>query len=447
MEYDVFISHASEDKEKFVHILAQKLQEKQLLIWYDDFELQVGSGLRKSIDYGLSKSRFGIVILSKNFFRKQWPNWELDGLVARQNSSENDLILPIWLDITRDDVLEYSPSLADKVAIAATKNIDIIVEQLLKVIKPQGSTLVIARDILFKHGMTPPLVTDDWWLDVVQYSGDVYMHHEYLSFDMGWLNGSPQEKGIFIAGQAMQMQWQTNADDLYLSQITPPKDILAFIETNPGLKEFCLDQPKRIAFYFPQLTIKGLGGFLEKTFDDVIENSIASNGHECDEAICLRHPTFGNRDAGEVADIYFAGASGGIGPSNRRLEHFEYIIWLLSSASSWLPENIHQALLKGLQEWGVWAWVHHLKRKYEDVPGGFDDTGNSSKLFHAMHDSLDQGKGFKMTKAAIKDIKEQIAFCKWSLNLSDDVDDLYDKFVSSKTIEIYLEKYWKRKQQ
>ena len=95
MQYDVFISHASEDKSHFVRELAIKLEEQQIIVWYDEFSLKPGSSLRRSIDFGLSKSRFGIVVLSNNFFKKEWPNWELDGLVARQNSLENEMIIPI----------------------------------------------------------------------------------------------------------------------------------------------------------------------------------------------------------------------------------------------------------------------------------------------------------------------------------------------------------------
>lgn len=88
MLYDVFISHASEDKDEFVHPLAELLREQHLEVWYDEFSLNVGDSLRRSIDRGLSQSRYGIVVLSPSFFRKQWSQWELDGLVARQNSGD-----------------------------------------------------------------------------------------------------------------------------------------------------------------------------------------------------------------------------------------------------------------------------------------------------------------------------------------------------------------------
>lgn len=118
--YDAFISHASEDKQEFVRPLAERLVELGLKIWYDEFELKVGDSLRGSIDRGLINSRYGIVVLSKNFFSKNWPQYELDGLTAREIDGQK-VILPIWYGISKKDVLKYSLSLADKIAIDSSK--------------------------------------------------------------------------------------------------------------------------------------------------------------------------------------------------------------------------------------------------------------------------------------------------------------------------------------
>lgn len=114
-EYDVFISHASEDKNEVVRPLANALKEKGLNVWYDEFELKIGDSLRRKIDQGLSRSRFGIVVISKAFIKKGWTNYELDGLMTKAVSGQQTL-LPIWHNITKQEVIDYSPSLADKVA-------------------------------------------------------------------------------------------------------------------------------------------------------------------------------------------------------------------------------------------------------------------------------------------------------------------------------------------
>ena len=64
-------------------------------------------------------SKYGIVVLSRDFFRKNWPEYELNGLVAREMNGVK-VILPIWHNVTRDEVLSYSPTLADKVALNTT---------------------------------------------------------------------------------------------------------------------------------------------------------------------------------------------------------------------------------------------------------------------------------------------------------------------------------------
>lgn len=116
--YDVFISHATEDKDQIVRPLAHALAAEGLAVWYDEFELRVGSSLRQSIDRGLAGSRFGVVVLSEAFFRKSWTNYELDGLVTRDMASgEGQIILPIWHRVSKEEVIQYSPSLADKLAL------------------------------------------------------------------------------------------------------------------------------------------------------------------------------------------------------------------------------------------------------------------------------------------------------------------------------------------
>jgi TIR domain len=115
-EWDVFISHATPDKDAVVRPLANALRERGLRVWYDEFELRWGSSLRRSIDEGVAKSRFGVVVLSVAFFKNRpWTAYELDGLVTR-NNFDGQIILPLWHGVTHRDVMKFSPSLADKLA-------------------------------------------------------------------------------------------------------------------------------------------------------------------------------------------------------------------------------------------------------------------------------------------------------------------------------------------
>lgn len=136
--YDFFISHASEDKDSFVRALAEALQAKGARVWYDEFTLKVGDSLREKIDQGLLQSRYGIVIISRSFIVKKWPKRELDGLVSLEVDGQSR-ILPIWHEISKDEVTQYSPTLADKVALnTSILGIEEIVTELAQLIEPNG---------------------------------------------------------------------------------------------------------------------------------------------------------------------------------------------------------------------------------------------------------------------------------------------------------------------
>ncbi len=133
-EYDLFISHASEDKEEFVRPLAETLENMGVKVWYDEFTLKVGDSLRRSIDNGLVKSKYGTVIISSSFCSKNWTQYELDSMVAREMNGHK-MILPIWHKVTKDDVLRFSPSLADKVALnTSISSIEEIANELREVV-------------------------------------------------------------------------------------------------------------------------------------------------------------------------------------------------------------------------------------------------------------------------------------------------------------------------
>lgn len=131
--WDVFVCHASEDKKEFVEPLAQALRQKRLNVWYDEFELTVGDSLRRSIDRGLRDSDYGVVVLSHAFFSKEWPQKELDGLAAKETEGEK-VILPVWHNITKDEVMNYSPMLADRMAASSAEGLESVVRKILKVI-------------------------------------------------------------------------------------------------------------------------------------------------------------------------------------------------------------------------------------------------------------------------------------------------------------------------
>ncbi len=116
-EYDVFISHAWEDKEDFVDDFVKDLNSLGVTTWYDKSQILWGDSMRKKIDEGLKKSRFGIVILSPNYIAegKYWTKAELDGLFQLESINGKKL-LPIWHKLTKKEVMDFSPTIAGKLA-------------------------------------------------------------------------------------------------------------------------------------------------------------------------------------------------------------------------------------------------------------------------------------------------------------------------------------------
>ena len=145
MDWDVFISHAWEDKEDIARPLAEALRRKGLRVWYDEFTLTLGDSLRRSIDRGLGQSRYGVVILSRHFFAKEWPQKELDGLAAREVGS-GKVILPVWHNVIWEDVRRFSPTLADKLAVSTAKGLDAVVEEILQVI-PEAVSRAVTEEV------------------------------------------------------------------------------------------------------------------------------------------------------------------------------------------------------------------------------------------------------------------------------------------------------------
>lgn len=132
-KYDFFISHASEDKD-FVRPLAKAITNKGHNVWYDEVTLSVGDSLRKKIDEGLKYSRYGIIVFSKSFFEKYWTDYELNGFITREMNADGlKVILPIWHKISKDEMMAYSLSLADKLALNTTiYSTDEIAEKLIE---------------------------------------------------------------------------------------------------------------------------------------------------------------------------------------------------------------------------------------------------------------------------------------------------------------------------
>jgi hypothetical protein len=147
--WDVFISHASEDKERVARPLAGLLRAAGLRVWLDENELRLGDSLRRKIDHGLAGSRYGVVVLSPSFFAKEWPQRELDALSALGSGSDK-VILPIWHGVDQKTVARHSPTLADKLAVSTDRGLDQVALAIIGVVS--GSQ----RDVLRNYDKDAP---------------------------------------------------------------------------------------------------------------------------------------------------------------------------------------------------------------------------------------------------------------------------------------------------
>jgi tetratricopeptide (TPR) repeat protein len=126
---DVFVSHASEDKARFVDSLVAALRDRGLQVWYDKEQIRVGDDFRRKMDEGLSKARFGVVVLSPNFF-KYWPEAELSALFNQERVFDETRILPIRLDLDRATLTARSPLLAGRADLGWELGVSVLAERI-----------------------------------------------------------------------------------------------------------------------------------------------------------------------------------------------------------------------------------------------------------------------------------------------------------------------------
>ncbi|MEL6699809.1 MAG: TIR domain-containing protein [Bacteroidota bacterium] len=137
--YDAFISFAEQDKDSFVLPLIEALKLRGKSIWCSAIELHIGDSISEEINRAISLSKFGILILSPNYFKK-WPINELNALFAKYTSGEHNLLLPIWHNLSYENVLSKIPLIADKFAISSAKGIEVVADSIDKTMSRRSST-------------------------------------------------------------------------------------------------------------------------------------------------------------------------------------------------------------------------------------------------------------------------------------------------------------------
>jgi hypothetical protein len=130
--YDLFISHAFEDKNDFTDELALELKKQGVRAWYSGFELTLGTSITSSINQALIESKYGLVIISPMYLKKQWAMKELEAFFASEQDHKR--ILPVLHKITPNELREKLPVFADRYAVASSIGIPNIIGYILEAI-------------------------------------------------------------------------------------------------------------------------------------------------------------------------------------------------------------------------------------------------------------------------------------------------------------------------
>jgi hypothetical protein len=132
-----FISHDSKDKDDLVRELALELDRQLCPVWYDEFSLKVGDSLRESIERGLKESRKCVIIISPSFIANNgWTKKEFNAIFTREVLEKENVILPVWHNVTPEQVYEYSAELLDRVALNSSLGTKELAKRLAKQIQP-----------------------------------------------------------------------------------------------------------------------------------------------------------------------------------------------------------------------------------------------------------------------------------------------------------------------
>ena len=130
-----FICHDTRDKDEVARPLAIELSKMMCPVWFDEFSLKVGDSLRESIEKGIRECRKCIMVLSPHFFSNGgWTKAEFDSIYIREVIEKQNVMLPVWYDVTLAEVYDYSPRLADRVGVPFTLGVAQVAKKIYKAI-------------------------------------------------------------------------------------------------------------------------------------------------------------------------------------------------------------------------------------------------------------------------------------------------------------------------
>lgn len=360
MNKRLFISHASEDKQPFVRNLAEALKSEDIDVWYDEYEIKPGMSIRESVDIGLASCDAGLIILSQNFFKKKWTIWELNGFIQKMLNG-SAMLIPVLYNIKHENLLQISPSLSDILALSSEEGIVAIAQKVRDMLYPTKPVLIETREILNSFGLLSPDYYDNWWLDRIEFLGNIDIEYIPWSFPINPPKASITAKSYRLAWACMRYTWISKAKTKELNQFTEPLDVLDFIAKTPGVESACKFNPDYLALYAPQLFF--YDSPLKKEFENRYSKSVTdigstifSTNFKCELTDDRKAPTcnrifafldkdFGRYNLGELLRHFIEGERLGPRPSN--LDYWDVLIKLCSEKGEIYPVRVRNVLIEG----------------------------------------------------------------------------------------------------
>lgn len=254
---------------------------------------------------------------------------------------------------------------------------------------------------------------------------------------------------------ALQMQWLLAAHDRPITQITPPNEVLEFVDSHIGLTDMCVEHIHYLITYAPQLTVRGLAGPFEPIIETDYRRSIAWNEQRVSEgssfgtattregqvprfseAFALRDPDFGGYESASVACAFVQGYGVANGPPVKYYSTIDDLAWLLSSESEWLGSRTREVLTEGMASWGAWVWDGNdctaEELGYEtdrDFAGKFGEVVSEAKSIDTL----------QITSEAHQDLFQRLDFSAKLLGLPEGADELVSRVTATEFLRHFYE--------
>ena len=271
------------------------------------------------------------------------------------------------------------------------------------------------------------------------------------------------ERGWRLAMAARQMEWKREADKIPITQVSHPNLVHDFIASQPGLADVCHDDVRYLIAYAPQLSIPGFGGQFEDQIESLYQDSVElararraakspsgtalttdKNPPGCDEEYALRDPNFGRYKSSLIACGFVQGHGVVNGPRPQHYSCIDYVAWVLSDESCWLPTEVRDVLTEGLATWAAWIWSGD-ERILDDF--GFEGASFTGLLMEELMEERvsPSVSGFLLSADARKDLIHRLEFSAELLGLPESGKVLADRFLTAGFMQSYLDSGKKKK--